>query len=53
LPSGDALLGVPVYLPASQQSGTVLKVAINIATYTVAAVKQGGTVLAVAVAING
>jgi len=53
LPLGDSMLGVPVYLPATQQNGTFLKVAINSSTYTVAATKQGGTVLAVAVAING
>lgn len=53
LPAGDSLLGIPVYLPATQQGGTVLRVAINTITYTVAATQQGGTVLAVAVAING
>ena len=53
LPAGDSLAGMPVYLPALQQSSVVLKVAINTTLYTVAATKQGGTTLAVSVAING
>lgn len=53
LPAGDALAGVPCYLPVIQQSSAMLKVAVNATAYTVAATQQSGTILAVSVAING
>lgn len=53
LPAGDAIYGIPIYAPATQQDGTLLKLALNIATYTLSVTKQGGTTLAVSVAING
>lgn len=53
LPGGDSLLGVPVYLAVSTQALGMLKVTINSSTLTVAATRQGGAVLTIAVTLNG
>lgn len=52
LPAGDSLLGVPAYLPAYQQSGTMLKLALNL-DYSLPAIQAGGATLSVQVVING
>lgn len=53
LPVGDTLYGIPIYVPAIQQDGTLLKLAPSIPTYTLSVTKQAGGTLAVGVAING
>ena len=53
LPSGDALAGVPVYIQATQQAGTILKLAVDATNYTLVATQQSGTALAIGVAISG
>lgn len=52
LPSGDTLLGVPAYLPAYQQSGTLLKLALNL-DYALTAYTAGGAGLTIQVVLNG
>lgn len=52
LPAGDTLLGVPAYLPAYQQSGTLLKLALNL-DYSLPVLQAGGATLSVQVVING
>jgi len=52
LPAGDSLLGVPAYLPAYQQSGALLKLALNL-DYALTAYQASGAGLAVQVVING
>lgn len=52
LPTGDTLLGVPSYLPAYQQGGALLKLALNL-DYALTVYKAGGAGLAVQVVING
>lgn len=52
LAAGDVLLGIPVYAPAYQQSGTLLRIALT-STYSTPVYKQDATQLAVGVVING
>lgn len=53
LPDGDALAGVPAYLRAYQQAGTMLKLGLT-ASYGLTVIKADGvTTLNVAVALNG
>lgn len=53
LPVGDSLLGVPVYLPAYQATGLMLKVAIASVSMSLTVNRQAGGSLAVGVALNG
>lgn len=52
LPAGDTLLGVPAYLPAYQQAGTLLKLALNL-DYALTAYTAAGAGLTIQVVING
>ena len=52
LPPGDTLLGVPVYLPAYQAGGVMLRLALNL-DYSLPVTLTGGGVLNVKVVLNG
>lgn len=52
LPPGDSLLGVPAYLPAYQQGGVMLKLALNL-NYAIAAYTAAGAGLTMQVVLNG
>ena len=52
LPAGDTLLGVPAYLPAYQQGGLMLKLALNL-NYALTAYTAAGAGLAIQVVLNG
>ena len=52
LPPGDTLLGVPVYLPAYQAGGAMLRLALNI-NYSLPVALAGGGSLNVQVVLNG
>jgi hypothetical protein len=52
LPAGDTLLGVPAYLPAYQQSGVLLKLALNL-DYALTGYTAAGAGLTMPVVLNG
>lgn len=52
LPPGDTLTGVPVYLPAYQAGGAMLRLALNL-DYSLPVTLAGGSVLNVQVVLNG
>lgn len=52
LPSGDTLLGLPVYLPAYNRSGALLKLSLN-TNYSLSVTTRSGSILTVQVALNG
>lgn len=52
LPPGDTLAGVPVYLPAYQAGGAMLRLALNL-DYSLPVTLAGGSVLNVQVVLNG
>lgn len=52
LPPGDSVLGVPAYLPAYQQDGTLLKLALNL-DYALTAYTAAGAGLTIQVVLNG
>lgn len=52
LPDGDVLAGLPLYVPAYQQSGLALKLSLN-TNYSLTAYTRAGAGLAVQVVLNG
>lgn len=52
LPAGDTLLGVPAYMPAYQQGGVLLKLALNL-NYAITCYTAAGGGLTIQAVING
>lgn len=52
LPSGDTLLGLPLFVPAYQQGGAMLRLAMT-ATYAVQVTRQSGAIFNVSAVMNG
>lgn len=52
LPAGDSVAGLPIYLRAYQQSGTAVRLNLDI-NYALPVTLAGGSVLNVQVVLNG
>lgn len=52
LPAGDSVAGLPIYLRAYQQSGTAVRLNLDI-NYALPAYTQAGTGLTIQVVLNG